>query len=635
MNRISRWASISAGLVLGVGLCLGEDNVQIQWIGVSTNLDEVVVVGATGTNNSLVISRGAHVAARAAVIGEAATARGNHVLLTDPGSRWKLDAGLAVGRAGSLNSLVVSNGASLLSTGSIGAYDSSHSNVVTITGTGSAWTIPGTLWIGPSAVGCQLLVSKSGQVEVKRCVVGVGASSRANSLTISGAGSVFRCEGDLELADYGSGNNLEVLDGGRLICERLRVASFTGARSNSVLVAGSGSSLDITESLSLGYDDTFLTVADGARLNCGSAVLSGSTFRVRISGAETTWRVSSSLSIRGSGLTNALTVADGGSVAVTNHEGTGLLEITQLGRALGAGVKLEGGTLIADRFMLTNGWIEGHGRLVGPVTNLGSGNLSVPGGKGGLRIAGNLHHLGTIHIDADAESAEGLQVQGHLLHRGRMTFDLAGEGQMLQPLLSVAGSLTLPGDGSILGVTLPAGFRPGWTNAVSLIQWGGRIGQFTNAYAGARLTVGAGSFRVLYTDTELRLSDYFEDRDGDRIDDLWAQTYFGHSPLSVEEKAADADGDGVSNRDEFIAGTDPTDPESQLRIVTVGREAAGVRLRFTANPVKWHRVWRSADLLKWVEVPEPRFTQPAPGVFEWVDEGGAARPAQAYRVSAE
>lgn len=160
---------------------------------------------------------------------------------------------------------------------------------------------------------------------------------------------------------------------------------------------------------------------------------------------------------------------------------------------------------MATRFMLTNGWIEGHGLLVGPVTNLRSGNLRVPGGKGGLRIEGILHDLGTIHIDADAESAGGLQVQGHLLHRGRRTFGLAGEGPMLQPLLSVAGSLTLPGDGGMLGVTRPAGFRPGWTNAVLLIQWGGRIGRLTNAYAGAWLTVGGGQLpRALGVDPRLR-----------------------------------------------------------------------------------------------------------------------------------
>jgi sugar lactone lactonase YvrE len=52
----------------------------------------------------------------------------------------------------------------------------------------------------------------------------------------------------------------------------------------------------------------------------------------------------------------------------------------------------------------------------------------------------------------------------------------------------------------------------------------------------------------------------------DGIPDSWRLRYFGtiYNPLSVA--SADPDGDGASNWDEYVAGTDPTDPKSCLRL---------------------------------------------------------------------
>jgi hypothetical protein len=59
------------------------------------------------------------------------------------------------------------------------------------------------------------------------------------------------------------------------------------------------------------------------------------------------------------------------------------------------------------------------------------------------------------------------------------------------------------------------------------------------------------------------------DNDGDGIPDWWMMKYFGHptgqtNDLSLAQD--DADGDGVSNLQEYLAGTSPIDPASMFQL---------------------------------------------------------------------
>jgi hypothetical protein len=59
------------------------------------------------------------------------------------------------------------------------------------------------------------------------------------------------------------------------------------------------------------------------------------------------------------------------------------------------------------------------------------------------------------------------------------------------------------------------------------------------------------------------------DTDADGIPDWWMNQYFGHPTGQAADNSRasdDADGDGMTNLQEFLAGTSPIDPGSVLRI---------------------------------------------------------------------
>jgi hypothetical protein len=88
------------------------------------------------------------------------------------------------------------------------------------------------------------------------------------------------------------------------------------------------------------------------------------------------------------------------------------------------------------------------------------------------------------------------------------------------------------------------------------------------------------------------------DSDHDGMPDNWERSFF----VSLKQKGdADADKDGVINRDEFAAGTDPTDPASRFA-VTASQGPDGVLLKWTFNPGHVYTVHRSPNLNVWEPV---------------------------------
>jgi hypothetical protein len=67
------------------------------------------------------------------------------------------------------------------------------------------------------------------------------------------------------------------------------------------------------------------------------------------------------------------------------------------------------------------------------------------------------------------------------------------------------------------------------------------------------------------------------DNDGDRMPDSWESTFFGNIFSAPQ---ADYDGDGISNLQEYLNDTDPTDRANTFRIQKISRKSGKVELRF-------------------------------------------------------
>lgn len=91
------------------------------------------------------------------------------------------------------------------------------------------------------------------------------------------------------------------------------------------------------------------------------------------------------------------------------------------------------------------------------------------------------------------------------------------------------------------------------------------------------------------------------DSDGDNLDDEWEIAFFGNL---LRNGSGDLDQDGQSDRAEFLAGTDPTNVGSVLRVLTLNFQSGSTAIMWTAVPGRTYRV-QYKDFLEsgWLELP--------------------------------
>jgi hypothetical protein len=124
------------------------------------------------------------------------------------------------------------------------------------------------------------------------------------------------------------------------------------------------------------------------------------------------------------------------------------------------------------------------------------------------------------------------------------------------------------------------------------------------------------------------------DTDGDGIADAWERTRFGN--LTKATASSDSDGDGMTDLQEYLAGTNPLDPDDNLRITHFERgvpphSPTYVILRWTSQPSRFYRVERRTAL----DVASPWETLFSDDWLGWSNVGFDSTGSQDfYRVTA-
>lgn len=200
----------------------------------------------------------------------------------------------------------------------------------------------------------------------------------------------------------------------------------------------------------------------------------------------------------------------------------------------------------------------------------------------------------TATLAGDGTLATAATIAGTLAPQGTLTFGSTlafTEGATLVSRVTANESLdTLAVAGAVTG-----------SASVSFVQTAGAIPLGQTLIAGGASSVYAGitatpsdAWQLAASGNDLLVTDLVGDSDADGIKDYWAMQYFSSRTV---DKAADGDGDGMSNWAEFIAGTDPTSLASRLTLNALTAVSAGsFEVRWQSAATRRYTLLRSATL---------------------------------------
>jgi len=117
------------------------------------------------------------------------------------------------------------------------------------------------------------------------------------------------------------------------------------------------------------------------------------------------------------------------------------------------------------------------------------------------------------------------------------------------------------------------------------------------------------------------------DQNFDLLPDDWQESFFGIASVEWPGAAEDSDGDGASNVEELLAGTDPTDAASLLETQVVNT-ATGLHLQWNTSAGGVYQVQVSTDISSWFDTGAPRLAVGGFDSISIVNDQGIA----VYRV---
>ncbi len=116
-----------------------------------------------------------------------------------------------------------------------------------------------------------------------------------------------------------------------------------------------------------------------------------------------------------------------------------------------------------------------------------------------------------------------------------------------------------------------------------------------NRLTGSQYSQGVAASYSYDAAHNIRQVKLIKDTDGDQLPDYWELLYFGN--LTTANGTSDSDGDGMSDYDEYVAGTDPLDPNSSMRFSGCGGGQTGP-LGFT---VTWSSSTNRLYSIEWTK----------------------------------
>jgi len=118
-----------------------------------------------------------------------------------------------------------------------------------------------------------------------------------------------------------------------------------------------------------------------------------------------------------------------------------------------------------------------------------------------------------------------------------------------------------------------------------------------------RLAYKTGAGKISPQSDPVTVKTWGADLNADGLPDDWQQLNFGKLRPGGKE---DSDGDGATNYEEFLAGTDPTDPTSVLRAQINAREQ-GLYIEWSTVPGNYYQLQVTGDFNTWNNIGTPRF----------------------------
>lgn len=122
------------------------------------------------------------------------------------------------------------------------------------------------------------------------------------------------------------------------------------------------------------------------------------------------------------------------------------------------------------------------------------------------------------------------------------------------------------------------------------------------------------------------------DANGDGLPDAWQIQYFGSITDPNAAPTADPDGDGMTNLQEYLAGTDPRDPQSNLRVVFEQSAGDGFKIRFNGMAGKTYEIQYRDSLTTGVWLTLRQVAPSSSGVSEVTDATASGENERFYRV---